>query len=84
MPETSNDEQRAVPTLFRLLRERSGLRQSDLAERVGVPQSTISKIETGERRLELLEARVLCQAMGATLTEFAELIERELAKATRS
>lgn len=75
MLETNSPEHRVVPILFRLLRERAGLRQSDLAARVGVPQSTISKIETGERRLDLMEARALCSAMGSSLEELARMIE---------
>lgn len=46
-------------------RETVGLTQSDLATRLGRPQSFISKYETGERRLDVLEFLQICQALDA-------------------
>ena len=65
--------------LYRL-RLSSGLRQSDLAEKLDVPQSFISKIESGERRIDLIELREVCMAMGSNLPEFVEEFEKHLAK----
>jgi transcriptional regulator with XRE-family HTH domain len=36
-------------------REQAGLRQADVARRLKRPQSYVSKIELGERRLDLVE-----------------------------
>jgi transcriptional regulator with XRE-family HTH domain len=36
-------------------RERAGLRQEDVARRLKLPQSYVSKIELGERRLDVVE-----------------------------
>jgi transcriptional regulator with XRE-family HTH domain len=36
-------------------RQRHGLSQSELARRLGKPQSFVSKYERGERRLDLVE-----------------------------
>jgi len=36
-------------------RKRAGLNQAKLAKRLGKPQSYVSKFETGERRLDVLE-----------------------------
>jgi transcriptional regulator with XRE-family HTH domain len=63
------DRQR-LQALLRQLREDAGLRQVDLAERLGKPQSYVSKYETGERRLDLLELRDVCRAAGVSLIEF--------------
>jgi Helix-turn-helix len=41
-----------------------GLRQSDLAERLGRPQSFVSNYERGERRLEVSEFLAIAQALG--------------------
>ena len=40
-----------------------GLRQSDLAFRMGKPQSYVSKYETGERRLDVIEFLEVCDAL---------------------
>ena len=44
-------------------RRLAGMRQADLAVRLGKPQSFISKVETGERRLDVIEFLVVCRAM---------------------
>ena len=65
--------------LYRL-RMSSGLRQADLAEKLGVPQSFISKIESGERRTDLIELREICVALGSNLREFINEFEKALNK----
>lgn len=54
------------------------LRQVDLAERLGQPQSFVSKYESGERRLDILELRSLCKAVGITLEQFVAKLEERL------
>lgn len=53
---------------FRLLlvEERKGacLSQAQLAERLGKPQSFVSKFERGERRLDVIEFRDIARAIG--------------------
>lgn len=61
--------------MLRDLRRRAGLRQADLADRLGVPQSFVSKYETGERRIDLLELKRICEALGSSLTDFVERFE---------
>jgi transcriptional regulator with XRE-family HTH domain len=41
--------------LLRDLREKQGVRQQELAERLGRPQSYVSKYEGGERNIDLVE-----------------------------
>jgi transcriptional regulator with XRE-family HTH domain len=45
-------------------REAAGLKQADLAKRLGKPQSYVSKIEMGERRLDVIEFTDFALAMG--------------------
>jgi transcriptional regulator with XRE-family HTH domain len=63
--------------LLRELRTDAGLRQVDLAERLGEPQSYVSKYESGEQRLDLLELRAVCRAVGASLVQLVERFEGE-------
>lgn len=53
--------------LGRILRERreaAGLRQDELATKLGVPQSFVSKCETGERRVDVVELTAIARALG--------------------
>ncbi len=62
--------------LLRQLRIEAGLRQVDLAKKLRQPQSFVSKYESGERRLDLLELRQVCIAAGISLQEFVKRFER--------
>jgi len=68
-------EQRRLQLLLRRLRTEAGLRQKDLADRLGQPQSFVSKYESGERRLDLIELRQICRAMGMPFEEFVRRFE---------
>jgi transcriptional regulator with XRE-family HTH domain len=46
------------------VRERAGIRQQPLAERLGKPQSFIAKYEGGERRIDLIEFIAIARALG--------------------
>jgi transcriptional regulator with XRE-family HTH domain len=63
-------EQTALEQLLRQVRMGAGLRQEDLAERLDEPQSFVSKYETGERRLDLIELRHICRELSIPLVEF--------------
>ena len=51
------------------------MRQMDLADRLGQPQSYVSKYESGERRLDLLELRQICNGLGISLEIFIRRLE---------
>ena len=56
----------------------AGITQVELAARIGETQSWVSMVERGQRRLDLMEVRVICQALGLTLLEFVEQVEAAL------
>ncbi|MDP1588716.1 MAG: helix-turn-helix transcriptional regulator, partial [Prosthecobacter sp.] len=64
--------------LLRELRTEKGLTQVQLSETLGMPQSFVSKYETGERRLDVIEVREVCQSLGTTLAAFAKKLEARL------
>ncbi len=64
--------------LLRQVRQEKGLRQVDLADRLGQPQSFVSKYESGERRLDLLELRLVCEALGIALADFVRRFEDQI------
>lgn len=71
-------QQKKLRRLLREVRAEAGLRQVDLAERIGQPQSFVSKYESGERRLDPLELREVCKAAGISLEEFVRRFEETL------
>lgn len=60
------------------LRKKSGMQQVELAKKLDEYQSFISKYESGERRLDLVEIRIICQAIGITLSEFITIYEEKI------
>lgn len=75
---TRRRQQLVLRKLLRQLRKEAGLRQQDLAIRLGQPQSFVSKYEIGERRLDVLELRQVCLAMDVPLTTFITRLEQLL------
>jgi ribosome-binding protein aMBF1 (putative translation factor) len=59
-------------------RETSGLTQVELAKRLKETQSWVSKCERGERRIDVLELRVFCEAMGLPFVEFCGKLDSSL------
>jgi transcriptional regulator with XRE-family HTH domain len=70
---------RLVGAVLRDLRVDAKVRQSDVARRLGAPQSTVSKIESGERTADAVEILEICAALGVSMTEFVRRLERRLA-----
>lgn len=68
-------EQKIFLACLKEAREASGLTQVDLADRLGMTQSQVSKCERGERRLDLIELHAWCQALGVKLTTFVRTFE---------
>jgi transcriptional regulator with XRE-family HTH domain len=64
--------------LLRELRLKAGLTQTALSERLDRPQSFISKLESGERRIDLVELRELCRELGADVTSLVREWNRRL------
>jgi transcriptional regulator with XRE-family HTH domain len=73
-------EYAALLRLLRQAREKAGVTQVDLAERIQETQSYVSKVERGELRLDVVQLRTICEALGLALPVFVERLEREIGK----
>lgn len=64
--------------MLRELREQKQLTQKGLADKIGSDQTFISKIEIGERRLDIIELKYICEALDIELVEFIEQVESKI------
>jgi transcriptional regulator with XRE-family HTH domain len=74
----SAERQRDRKVFLRLLRRvrvEARLTQADLAKILGVTQARVSKYEQGERRIDILELKAICDAITLPLLEFAKRFE---------
>ncbi|MCB0885446.1 MAG: helix-turn-helix transcriptional regulator [Propionibacteriaceae bacterium] len=69
MPHNDERAPQALGDAVRRLRLGKCLTQQELANRLAVPQSRVSNIESARRRLGVLEALELCHAMDCTLDD---------------
>jgi transcriptional regulator with XRE-family HTH domain len=58
----SNDHRQLLELLVGA-RERAGLTQQQLADRLGKPQSFVAKYEGGERRIDVIEFLAIARAL---------------------
>lgn len=61
------------------VRERSGLRQVEVAARLGLPASYLSKIESGTRRVDVIELLAICAAEAVDPADVIRELETALA-----
>lgn len=61
------------------MRAESGMTQAQCSAVLGRPQSFISDVERGVRRLDMVQLRDLCQVLGSDLVSFTKTFEQALA-----
>ncbi len=64
--------------LLKEARQQAGITQVEFARRLKQSQSFVSKIERGDRRIDVVQLRTICQIYGSTLSEFVQRLEIEL------
>ena len=72
------NQQKKLLVLLRAVRVEAGLTQSELASRLGTDQTFISKYESGERRLDILELREVCEVIGIDFVAFIGRLDKDL------
>jgi transcriptional regulator with XRE-family HTH domain len=60
-------------------RQKAGLTQAQLGSKLPFGQPGISKIERGERRIDVVELRLNCKRLGLGLEDFIRDLELRLA-----
>jgi transcriptional regulator with XRE-family HTH domain len=58
------DRKKLLRQILRQAREDAKLRQIDVAALLGVPQSYVAKVESGERKISFIEVLDFCNAIG--------------------
>ncbi|MCF8609440.1 helix-turn-helix domain-containing protein [Gordonia sp. HY285] len=66
----------ALCRILKSYRVLSGLTQLELADRLGVVQSLVSKVESRERRLDLIEMQEYLKPLGRTVHDVLADLER--------
>ena len=64
MASVYSDEYQRVINALKKARKEKGITQAQLAEALGKPQSFIAKVESGERRLDVVEFVHLAKLLG--------------------
>lgn len=80
----ADDQRQALQRALRRARREAGLKQVDVAARLAVPQSFVSKYETGQRRLDLVDLLAVCTVIQINLSDLLALFEAEQKKAIRN
>lgn len=63
---------------LRAARQHANVTQIDLADRLNSDQSYVSKYERAERRLDVIELRSICRALGLDFPQFVLEFEQKL------
>jgi transcriptional regulator with XRE-family HTH domain len=62
-------------------RQKKGLTQVQLGQELPFEQPALSKIERGERRVDIIELKMICDRLGISISDFVRELERRMARA---
>lgn len=65
-------------SLLRDRRRQIGLPQAELAQKLGQTQAAVSRVETGERRLDVIELRAWLRALEVDFIGFMKTLDARL------
>lgn len=63
---------------LRSKREMKGVTQSQFADLLDVNQGFVSKIETCDRRLDIIELHHICQVLGISFVDFIQEVDKDI------
>ena len=70
-----SDRHRIFQQLFSETREAANVTQAELAQRLGVQRTAITRIELGARRVDIVELQTACEVFRMPLLEFVRRYE---------
>lgn len=73
-----SDANKKLCELLRDVRTEKGITQQELARLISEPQSFVSKYESGERRLDVVELYQICNALSIFFSDFTARFEQSL------
>ena len=76
MKSTYTDAYRVLLNCLVTARKEAGFTQEDLAEKLGRPQSFVSKIENGERRIDVIELLEIAEHLGIDVPNMLATVTR--------
>jgi ribosome-binding protein aMBF1 (putative translation factor) len=77
MPKTvTSPLQKKLATMLVEQRKKAGLRQVDLAKKMGVYQSWVTHMESGQRRIDVIELIELGKAIGFDAADMVRKLSR--------
>lgn len=68
----------------RMLRQRAGLSQEQLADHCGLHRTYVGSVERGERNISLLNIHVMAEALNVSAAELLHAAERALQELKKS
>lgn len=71
-------EHQALLNLLKKYRSEAGLTQVQCSKALNRPQSFISDVESGTRRLDIVQLRDLCKVLGISLSELVQELEKAI------
>lgn len=77
-PTLHSDDYKIMIRHLHAARTEAGLTQKQLADKLGINQVLVSKIETCERRIDVIELRNFCNAIGVPFVDFITSLDEEL------
>lgn len=85
LPKSAHTEgQKTFCALMLEAREKAGLTQQKLANKLDRPQSFIAKYENGERRLDVVEFVIIVRAIGADPLKILRALSKRLGQGVAS
>lgn len=72
-----SDDQARFQKLIRDLRKEANLTQAQLADRLNTPTSRICNYEKGNRRMDMVQLKEYCAALGITLHQFIDRFDTQ-------
>lgn len=75
-----NTTYRVLVECLRGARQAAKITQVELASKLHTDQSYVSKYERNERRLDVIEVRAICKALGVDFCEFIGTFDKRVKK----